>query len=430
MMKPADLHPDHVVILSEGRSLQSKDLSSCGDPSTAALRASAQDDNGQFQLPSPVEVRAEFDRRFAADPEAAASYLYKLGIDSGYIKREAIARNICWEEPSPWGTLEITINCSKPEKDPRAIAAAQEDKGQNTEGEPRCDLCWENEAWPGSAAHPAKPGLRIAAIPLGSETWGLQFSPYAYFPEHCIALAPEHRPMRIDDATIGRLLDFVDLFPFYFIGSNADLPIVGGSILSHDHFQGGRHVFSLMKAPLRKSVRLRDFPNVTAGIVDWPASTLRLTSSNRGELQQAATHILQTWQTFSFPEAHVLATSPVPTSTPGGAPLHHNTLNPVVTKTNDTYTLHLVLRNNRTDAAHPWGIFHPTPDLHHIKKENIGLIEIMGRAILPGRLAKEMPAIKPEINRALPRILECTGVFKEDETGRAGWQAFMEKVNA
>ena len=186
-----------------------------------------------MKLPSPADVRAEFDRRFAVDPESATNYLYQLGADCGYIKQEAIARNVCWESPSPWGSLEITINCSKPEKDPRAIAAAVQEGTplEESTGEPQCDLCWENEMWPGSPGHPAKPGLRIAAIMLGGERWGLQFSPYGYFPEHCIALAAQHRPMVIDGAAIGRLLDFVDLFPFYFIGSNADLPIVGGSIL-------------------------------------------------------------------------------------------------------------------------------------------------------------------------------------------------------
>ncbi len=452
-----------------------------------------------MKLPSPADVRAEFDRRFAVDPESATNYLYQLGADCGYIKQEAIARNVCWESPSPWGSLEITINCSKPEKDPRAIAAAVQEGTplEESTGEPQCDLCWENEMWPGSPGHPAKPGLRIAAIMLGGERWGLQFSPYGYFPEHCIALAAQHRPMVIDGAAIGRLLDFVDLFPFYFIGSNADLPIVGGSILSHDHFQGGRHQFPLMSAPLRQRIKMRPFLTVEAGIVEWPASTLRLESPDRHALQQAAEHILETWHNFSFPQAGVVAFDE-------GA--HHNTLNPIVTKDARTgvYTLHLVLRNNRTDAAHPWGIFHPTANLHHIKKENIGLIEIMGRAILPGRLAKELPAVQEtlldaaasgaapeelqaqleantlttahapwataiyqrrftpgfrraeilslpkaptttgpsaeptillpwmqdEVGTVFAQVLACTGVFKNDDAGRAGWAAFLAAIDA
>ena len=475
-------------------------------------------------LPAPEIVRAEFNRRFAQSPESATNYLYQLGVDSGYIKLAALERNICWESASPWGPLELTINCSKPEKDPRAIAAAAS-RGPATEsldcgsacsgspsGAPQCDLCWENETWPGSPAHPAKPGLRIAAITLGGETWGLQYSPYGYFPEHCIALAAQHRPMAVTAAAIGRLLDFADLLPFYFIGSNADLPIVGGSILSHDHFQGGRHVFPLMKAPLREEVPLPTFPQVQAGIVDWPASTLRLRSANRQQLRAAAERILAVWEEFSFPSANVFAHG----EDGKGRPVRHNTLNPIVHREGSDYVLHLVLRNNRTDAAHPWGIFHPTEDLHHIKKENIGLIEIMGRAILPGRLAKELPAVQEllleaaaaelspdEVSRraaanpltaphapwataifesgipasacdtpaptrsttlrraeilSLPnhpttgctpaapspltpwmqdevaavfaQVLACTGVFKDDETGRAGWAAFLDKVNA
>ena len=454
-------------------------------------------------LPAPEIVRAEFNRRFAQSPENATNYLHQLGVDSGYIKLAALERNICWESASPWRPLELTINCSKPEKDPRAIAAAASrgpamespDCGSacsgSPSGAPQCDLCWENETWPGSPEHPAKPGLRIAAIPLGSETWGLQYSPYGYFPEHCIALAAQHRPMAITPAAIERLHDFTDLFHFYFIGSNADLPIVGGSILSHDHFQGGRHVFPLMKAPLREEVSLPAFPQVQAGIVSWPASTLRLRSANRQQLQAAAERILAVWEEFSFPPASVFAHG----EDGEGRPVRHNTLNPIVHREDSDYVLHLVLRNNRTDAAHPWGIFHPTENLHHIKKENIGLIEIMGRAILPGRLAKELPAVQellleaasaelsPEevsrraaanpltaphapwataiyqrrraaLRRSIPsgspsdgpsplapwmqdavtaafaQVLACTGVFKDDEIGRAGWAAFLEKVNA
>lgn len=436
-------------------------------------------------LPPPSDVRATFTSLCKDDPEQAVRYLYTLGTSSGYIQTEAIERTIRWTADSSYGTLECTINLAKPEKDPRAIAAAAYTVAADINTPrlvhtPQCDLCWENEEFPGTPEHPAKPGLRIAAIELGGERWGLQYSPYAYFTEHCIALSEQHRPMKITAACFERLLDFVDAFPFYFIGSNADLPLVGGSILTHDHFQGGRHTFPLMKAPLERDVVITGMPEVRCGIVKWPSSVLRLTTNDRAALVKAAGHILTVWQNFSFRPCDILAHSD---------DIPHNTLNPIVHKTGSTYTLDLVLRNNCANQQHPWGIFHPGVELHHIKKENIGLIEIMGLAILPPRLARELPAVerelraaahegtspqelearlcagadtaphaswaaeiltrraadlactadetkgrgcclilREEVARVFVTILETTGVFKRDATGQAGWDAFIEEL--
>lgn len=448
-----------------------------------------------MDIPSPEEVRATFIKLQNNNPEDAVTYLHELGLSSGYIKKEANVRNIRWNASSPFGTLECSINLSKPEKDPRSIAAeattqATSSNNQPNPNIPQCDLCWENEEFPGSPEHPAKPGLRIAALSLGNESWGLQFSPYAYFEEHCIVLSKKHRPMKVDRVAIERLLDFVDLFPFYFIGSNADLPIVGGSILSHDHFQGGRHEFPLMKAPLERSIHLKEFSEVSCGIVRWPASVLRLTSDNRSSLTRAAEKILKTWHGYSNEECDIIAATDA----------QHNTLNPIARKVDNHYILDLVLRNNRTDAAHPWGIFHAPETAHHLKKENIGLIEIMGMAIFPPRLAIELPLIqrelveavqqnlspnelterlenmpsisahtswavdifcrrnselaaiksspspgvtptdnppsdelspliKQEVAQVFASLLEATGVFKHQATGRAGWNDFIDKLN-
>lgn len=385
-------------------------------------------------LPPPEEVRATFDRLLARDPEQAAAYLHGLGVASGYLAGAADARSIRWTSGSAYGPLECTVNLAKPEKDPRAIAAAAaaanaggagaENGARADVGVPQCDLCWENERFPGTPEHPAKPGLRIAAIELGGERWGLQFSPYAYFDEHCIALSAEHRPMKIDEAGFERLLDFVDLFPFYFVGSNADLPIVGGSILSHDHFQGGRHTFPLMNAPVERAVELPGLPEVRVGVVTWPASVLRLASRDRAALARAAARVLDAWRGFSFEPGGVRACS----RGAGGAPVRHNTLNPIVRRVGPAYVMDVVLRNNRTDGARPWGVFHPGEDLHHIKKENIGLIEIMGLAVLPPRLARELPAVERELRAAAregrsPRELEARLLTCADTAPHAPWAA-------
>ena len=474
-------------------------------------------------LPAPREVCTAFSELMASDHEDAVAYLHDLGVSSGYIKTQASDNGIHWTNGSSYGDLECTINLSKPEKDPLVIAAdaatnadaaavdaesADAKSPPNTsltrlsQKAPQCDLCWENEGFQGTSEFPAKPGLRIVPILLGGETWGLHYSPYAYFTEHCIAISEQHRPMRINESCFERLLDFVDAFPFYFIGSNADLPIVGGSILSHDHFQGGRHVFPLMQAPIEREVCLQGAlgkQGVQCGIVRWPASVLRLVSEDRVALSRVASRILSTWSTFSNEPCGIIAFDGT----------QHNTLSPIVRKTESVYTMDLVFRNNRTDAQHPWGIFHPDESMHHIKKENIGLIEIMGMAILPPRLAEELPLvqlaileavgrglspvvltarledqrtvahhaawatdvytrraselsvtelrdselsridsqgpeypaflpsaqknelhpiIQQEVSRVFVSILETTGVFKCDATGRAGWDSFVEMI--
>nr|WP_277927022.1 galactose-1-phosphate uridylyltransferase [Adlercreutzia sp. JBNU-10] len=389
--------------------------SAAGAPASAGGRVA--DDAA---IPPPARVRARFAALEAAEgAEAAVRWLYEAERACGYIREEAVARNVCWESAAPCGMLELTINRAKPEKDPRAIAAAYEAERAAAPGpapaarEPRCDLCWENEGWPGSSAHPAKPGLRIVPVELGGEPWGLQFSPYAYFPEHCIVLAAEHRTMRVDAAAVARLLDFADRFPFYFVGSNAGLPVVGGSILCHDHYQGGRHVFPLMKAPVEQELALDGLPGVRAGVVRWPASVLRLAASDRAPLLAAAARVMAAWERFDDEAAGILARTDAP----------HNAVSPILRRLAPSagwagagfpaepgasgaadaaadavdapiYVLDLVLRNNRATPGRPFGLFHPDESLFHIKKENIGLIEVMGRAILPGRLARELPVVQ------------------------------------
>jgi len=374
-------------------------------------------------LPSPEHVRSTFARLESADPERAVRYLYDLGLTSGYIRAQDIARNVCWTAPSAYGELEITINLSKPEKDPRAIAAQAAQPCDCVAPAdscalsiPQCDLCWENEGFAGTPQRPAKPGLRIAAIELGGEPWGLQFSPYAYFGEHCIALSRTHRPMRVDTASFVRLFDFVDRFPFYFVGSNADLPIVGGSILSHDHYQGGRHEFALMRAPVERAFAIAGCPEVDAGVVAWPASVVRLESRNRSQLLRAANRVHEVWRTWCDDTCGIV---PATGSTP------HNTLNPIARKLDGAYVLDLVLRNNRTTPQRPWGLFHPGEHLHHIKRENIGLIEIMGLAVLPPRLARELPQVQRALyGAALNGEAPCTLRARLERDPQAAAHAF------
>lgn len=339
-----------------------------------------------------------------------------------------------WKAQSPAGQLDITINLTKPEKDPRAIAA--EASRSQTPLESRANRNAVDEAQPGTIANvcplcwaPSKPGnpayllhdkSPVTEVTLQGEPWAWWYSPYGYFPEHLIVASLDHTPMKIDYDTIVRLLDFSDRYPEYFIGSNADLPIVGGSILAHDHFQGGRYRFPLMKAPLKRSFTLSGFPNVAAGIVQWPASTLRLQATDRVDLTDAAWRIMERWKIYNDPACAIIsATEGVP----------HNTVNPIVWRDKDSYVLDIVLRNNRTTDKRPYGLFHPDESLFHIKKENIGLIEIMGRAILPARLMAEYPAIKEEAGRAYYRILCATGVFKQDDEGNAGWERFLATLN-
>lgn len=345
-------------------------------------------------MPRPSEVSATFAELYDEDgAEAATDWFYRMCCDARYVRTAAIAKNIGWTSPTQWGDLEITINLSKPEKDPKAIAAAGAAPATG-DVYPACQLCMENEGYRGrgageaNGAHPARQNLRIVPITLGGEHWGLQYSPYAYFNEHCIAMSAEHRLMHVDRENMGRLLDFVDLFPHYFVGSNADLPIVGGSILSHDHFQGGRHVFPMMKAQAASTFSMDGFPHVECSVVRWPLSVLKLAACDREQLLDAAAHVLDVWRDWSDEAVGVVAES-------DGE--RHNTITPVACREGESYVLYLALRCNVTTDEHPLGVFHPHAEWHHIKKENIGLIEVMGLAILPPRLVDELGAVEQHL---------------------------------
>ncbi|WP_329781057.1 UDP-glucose--hexose-1-phosphate uridylyltransferase [Parolsenella catena] len=421
-------------------------------------------------MPRPSQVSARFHELAAHDPKAATDWFYQLCCDAGYVRRSAIARNVKWSTPTRWGDLEITINLSKPEKDPREIAAAGV-AANDGEKYPACQLCIENEGYPGRAAsapggaHPARQNLRIIPLELGGERWGLQYSPYAYFNEHCIAMSAHHRPMHIDRATLGCLLDFVDTVPHYFIGSNADLPIVGGSILSHDHFQGGAHEFPMMRAATAETFAMAAHPNVGGEVLEWPLSVLRLTAASRDELLSACVHVIDAWRSWSDVAAGVIARDE------DGTP--HNTVTPVIRRVGERYEAYLALRCNVTTSEHPLGVFHPHAEYHHIKRENIGLIEVMGLAILPPRLVPELEAVRghllagdldaleadeltashatwardvyarraaeltpegaldvlhEEVGAVFGRVLENAGVFKWDEAGRAAQRRFLDSL--
>lgn len=319
--------------------------------------------------------------------EKATEEYYRLSKMSNYIRTDRIAKNLYWTTPTEYGDIEITVNLSKPEKDPKAIAAARAIKQTNY---PRCLLCVENVGYPGRVNHPARQNHRIVPIVLDGEQWFMQYSPYVYYNEHCIVLYEKHSPMKISGKTFKRLLDFVEQLPHYFLGSNADLPIVGGSILSHDHFQGGHHSFAMEKAPVEKVFYHSQYPGIKAGIVKWPMSVIRLSGQSKEELVSMAVHILEAWKQYSDTDADILAYTQN-----GEEKIPHNTITPIVRINKDGfYELDLVLRNNRTSEEHPDGIFHPHQELHHIKKENIGLIEVMGLAVLPGRLDTEMKLIE------------------------------------
>ena len=421
-------------------------------------------------MPRPSQVSARFHELAAHDPKAATDWFYQLCCDAGYVRRSAIARNVKWSTPTRWGDLEITINLSKPEKDPREIAAAGV-AANDGEKYPACQLCIENEGYPGRAAsapggaHPARQNLRIIPLELGGERWGLQYSPYAYFNEHCIAMSAHHRPMHIDRATLGCLLDFVDTVPHYFIGSNADLPIVGGSILSHDHFQGGAHEFPMMRAATAETFAMAAHPNMGGEVLEWPLSVLRLTAASRDELLGACVHVIDVWRSWSDVAAGVIARDE------DGTP--HNTVTPVIRRVGERYEAYLALRCNVTTSEHPLGVFHPHAEYHHIKRENIGLIEVMGLAILPPRLVPELEAVRghllagdldaleadeltashaawardvyarraaeltpegaldvlhEEVGAVFGRVLENAGVFKWDEAGRAAQRRFLDSL--
>ena len=374
--------------------------------------------------PRPSEVAARFEALQDADgPQAATNWFYELCCNVNYVRESAIARNVEWIAPTRWGDLEITINKSKPEKDPRDIAAA----GSAPAGEayPACQLCVQNEGYSGRPAalgggHPARQNLRIVPIELGGERWGFQYSPYAYFNEHCIAMSTEHRPMHIDRAAFSCLLDFVDKFPHYFVGSNADLPIVGGSILSHDHFQGGRHEFPMDRAAELDGFVMDDHPQVQCFVLEWPLSVIRLRSNSRDALLNAAEHVLLRWRDWDDPQVGVVSHESDGT--------RHNTVTPICRRRGEAYEMDLALRCNITTDEHPLGVFHPHEDKWHVKKENIGLIEVMGLAILPPRLEGEMEAgrlSREEIGRVFGAVLEDAGVFKWDDSGRAAQARFV-----
>jgi UDPglucose--hexose-1-phosphate uridylyltransferase len=328
-------------------------------------------------MPRPSEVVKKFRELYEQDKQAATDYYYDLSRASNYIRVDRIEKDKMWTAPTEYGDLVITINLSKPEKDPKAIAAA---KNAPQSGYPKCALCRENEGFLGSANQAARGNHRLIPLTLGDEPWFLQYSPYVYYNEHCIVLSGEHRPMKVSRASMERLLEFVTLLPHYFVGSNADLPIVGGSILSHDHFQGGRYEFPMAKAPIREQVEFPGFEDVSAGIVHWPMSVIRLRGKDRERLASLGEKILSAWREYSDESADILAYTE---DTP------HNTITPIARRRGEDYELDLVLRNNRTTEEHPLGLFHPHAQYHHIKKENIGLIEVMGLAILPPRLLAE-----------------------------------------
>ena len=333
-------------------------------------------------VPRPAQVQKTFAEKYEESPETATEYFYKLSQDSNYIRRYRVKKDMKWKVDSPYGEIDITINLSKPEKDPKAIAAARNAK--NT-AYPKCQLCPENAGFAGNKNHPARQNLRPIPIDICGESWQLQYSPYGYYNEHCIVFNEKHIPMKIDSAVFEKLFDFIDKFPHYFVGSNADLPIVGGSILSHEHFQGGNYTFAMAKAEIEKEFSLSDFPEVTAGIVKWPMSVIRIKSKNRLTLSKACSYVLEKWRGYSDPNAGIFA------ETEG---LPHNTVTPIARINGDNYECDLVLRNNITSDERPLGVFHPNQSLHHIKKENIGLIEVMGLAVLPARLAVELEEVK------------------------------------
>lgn len=329
-------------------------------------------------LPRPAQVQQVFYEKYAKSPECATEYYYQFSQDSDYIRRYRVSKDMKWTVDTEFGTLDITINLSKPEKDPKAIAAAGKAQASSY---PKCQLCMENEGYAGRVNHPARENHRIIPITVNNSDWGFQYSPYVYYNEHCIVFNGEHTPMKINRDAFVKLFDFVKLFPHYFLGSNADLPIVGGSILSHDHFQGGHYTFAMAKAPVIDTFTVKGYEDVTAGIVKWPLSVIRLQCADEKRIIDLADYILGKWRSYTDETAFIFAET-------DGVP--HNTITPIARKRGDLYELDLALRNNITTDEHPLGVYHPHAKLHHIKKENIGLIEVMGLAVLPARLKGEL----------------------------------------
>lgn len=409
--------------------------------------------------PRPHEVRARFAALYNSSPRAATDWYYSFSGDTNYIRRDRIAKDVQWRYDCEYGALDITINLSKPEKDPRAIAAA---RLAPQSGYPLCQLCAENEGYAGRMNHPARQNHRLIPVTLGGESWYLQYSPYVYYNEHCIVLNSAHTPMKISRRSFDRLFDFVRQFPHYFVGSNADLPIVGGSILSHDHFQGGNYEFAMAKAPIERALSFAGYDDVAAGIVRWPMSVIRLRGADSARVAALAELILDAWRGYSDAAATIFA------ETDGAM---HNTITPIARRRGADYELDLVLRNNLTSDEFPLGIFHPHDELHHIKKENIGLIEVMGLAVLPSRLKTELELLKSailsgadiradariaahadwaeklcesycftpdnadeilrrEVGVVFMRVLEDAGVYKRTDSGRAAFMRFIDAVNS
>jgi UDPglucose--hexose-1-phosphate uridylyltransferase len=325
----------------------------------------------------PSAVIKKFNEKYAVSPEAATEYYYNFSRNTDYIRRYRISKDMKWTAETEYGDLDITINLSKPEKDPKAIAAARNAKQS---GYPKCQLCWENEGYSGRVDHPARENHRIIPVTIQNSKWGFQYSPYVYYNEHCIVFNSKHIPMKIEHNTFCKLFDFVKQFPHYFVGSNADLPIVGGSILSHDHFQGGHYTFAMAKAPVERNFTVKGFEDVESGIVKWPMSVIRLSAKNSDRVIELADVILNKWRAYTDEASFIFAET-------DGTP--HNTITPIARKRGENYELDLVLRNNITTDEHPLGVYHPHAQLHHIKKENIGLIEVMGLAVLPAKKKRD-----------------------------------------
>lgn len=407
--------------------------------------------------PLPSKVREEFKKRYSISPEAATDYYYGLSTATNYIRKDRIEKDKKWVCDTEYGPMDITINLSKPEKNPKDIAKAGASKAG---GYPKCLLCAENEGYAGNYSKPARQNHRIVPVTLDGTEYFLQYSPYVYYTEHCIIFNKQHVPMRIDKAVFRKLLDFVGQFPHYIAGSNADLPIVGGSILSHDHFQGGKYEFAMLKAPVEKKFVIKGFEDIEAGIVKWPMSVIRIASSNSDRLADAADMILGKWRGYTDEAAFIYSRTDA----------DHNTITPIAVKRGERFELNLVLRNNITTKESPWGVYHPSEDLHHIKKENIGLIEVMGLAILPPRMKTELdklaqflvngmdPAkdedlkkhaswaeeikrtrditpenieeiLQEETGKVFVKVLECAGVYKRTEEGMEAFDRFIDSLN-
>lgn len=407
--------------------------------------------------PMPSQVREKFQRLYSESPKLATDYYYKFSQDTNYIRRDRIEKDEKWTTDTEYGQIDITINLSKPEKDPRDIAKAATAKKNEY---PKCLLCEENEGYAGHISHPARQNHRIIPVKLADRDYYFQYSPYVYYNEHCIVFNKEHTPMKIDKAAFVKLLDFVKQFPHYIVGSNADLPIVGGSILSHDHFQGGSYTFDMAKAPYEYMFQVKGYEDVTSGIVKWPMSVIRLQSKKPERIVELSDYILNAWRNYTDEDAFIFSET-------DGEP--HNTITPIARMNGDLYEMDLVLRNNITTEEKPWGVYHPEEKLHHIKKENIGLIEVMGLAVLPARLKKEMltlgeaivegkdirtmeeiekhadwvdewrnhynitkenvnQILKDEIAKVFVKVLECAGVYKRTEEGQNAFRKFISTL--